>query len=97
MRNGREVKTGKKYEYMIVDRKRILMVHNVTEEDVGIYECALADDKISLQLSLKGTHIKEVKLSTLTLSQSKVNNLTAKVSVLASEPSITNMHCSVKT
>ncbi|KAK1879151.1 Obscurin, partial [Dissostichus eleginoides] len=53
MRNGREVKTGKKYEYMIVDRKRILMVHNVTEEDVGIYECALADDKISLQLSLK--------------------------------------------
>ncbi|KAJ4936472.1 hypothetical protein JOQ06_001064, partial [Pogonophryne albipinna] len=53
MRNGRELKTGKKYEYMIVDRKRILMVHNVTEEDVGIYECASADDKISLQLSLK--------------------------------------------
>ncbi|KAK5919667.1 hypothetical protein CgunFtcFv8_023540 [Champsocephalus gunnari] len=53
MRNGREVKTGKKYEYMIVDRKRILMVHNVTEEDVGIYECTLADDKISLQLTLK--------------------------------------------
>ncbi|KAK5860093.1 hypothetical protein PBY51_021594 [Eleginops maclovinus] len=53
MRNGREVKTGKKYEYMIIDRKRILVVHNVTEEDVGIYECALADDKISMQLSLK--------------------------------------------
>ncbi|XP_068459615.1 obscurin isoform X1 [Clinocottus analis] len=53
MRNGREVKMGKKYEYMIVDRKRILMVHNVTEEDVGIYECVLADDKMSLKLSLK--------------------------------------------
>ncbi|XP_042353421.1 obscurin [Plectropomus leopardus] len=53
MRNGREVKIGKKYEYMIIDRKRILMVHNVTEEDVGIYECVLADDKMSLQLSLK--------------------------------------------
>lgn len=54
MRNGREVKMGKKYEYVTTDRKRILMVHNVTEEDVGIYECVLADDRMSLQLSLKG-------------------------------------------
>ncbi|XP_023259573.1 obscurin [Seriola lalandi dorsalis] len=53
MKNGREVKMGKKYEYVITDRKRILMVHNVTEEDVGIYECVLADDKMSLQLTLK--------------------------------------------
>ncbi|XP_044076923.1 obscurin isoform X17 [Siniperca chuatsi] len=53
MRNGREVKMGKKYEYVIIDRKRILMVHNVTEEDVGIYECLLADDRMSLQLTLK--------------------------------------------
>ncbi|XP_047188256.1 obscurin isoform X13 [Scophthalmus maximus] len=53
MKNGREVKMGKKYEYAIIDRKRILMVHNVTEEDVGIYECVLAEDKMSLQLSLK--------------------------------------------
>ncbi|XP_071349021.1 obscurin isoform X11 [Trachinotus anak] len=53
MKNGREVKMGKKYEYIITDRKRILMVHNVTEEDVGIYECVLADDRMSLQLTLK--------------------------------------------
>ncbi|XP_065810254.1 obscurin isoform X2 [Labrus bergylta] len=53
MKNGRELKMGKKYEYLIVDRKRTLMVHNVTEEDVGIYECVLADDKMSLQLALK--------------------------------------------
>ncbi|XP_059200801.1 obscurin [Centropristis striata] len=53
MRNGRELKMGKKYEYMIIDRKRILMVHNVTEEDVGIYECVLNDDRMSMQLSLK--------------------------------------------
>ncbi|XP_045907701.1 obscurin isoform X6 [Micropterus dolomieu] len=53
MRNGREVKMGKKYEYVIVDRKRILMVHNVTEEDVGIYECVLADDRMPLKLTLK--------------------------------------------
>ncbi|KAM6918651.1 obscurin [Xenentodon cancila] len=53
MKNGREVKVGKKYEYVIKDRKRILMVHNVTEEDVGIYECVLADDRLPIQLSLK--------------------------------------------
>lgn len=49
---------GKKYEYVATDRKRILMVHNVTEEDVGIYECVLADDRMSLQLTLRGTLIK---------------------------------------
>lgn len=58
MKNGREVKMGKKYEYGTVDCKRILMVHNVTEEDLGIYECVLADDRMSLQLTLKGTLIK---------------------------------------
>ncbi|CAJ1072456.1 obscurin isoform X18 [Xyrichtys novacula] len=53
MKNGKELKMGKKYEYMMIDRKRTLIVNNVTEEDVGIYECALAEDKMSLQLSLK--------------------------------------------
>ncbi|XP_039875835.1 obscurin isoform X14 [Simochromis diagramma] len=52
-KNGRELKMGKKYEYVINDRKRILMVHNVTEEDVGIYDCVLPDDKMSMQLTLK--------------------------------------------
>lgn len=55
MINGREVKVGKKYEYVSDDRKRILLVHNVTEEDVGVYECVLADDRMSVQLALKGT------------------------------------------
>lgn len=54
MKNGREVKVGKKYEYVSEEQKRILVVHNVTEEDVGIYECVLADDRMSIQLSLKG-------------------------------------------
>ncbi|MEQ2257772.1 hypothetical protein ILYODFUR_038135, partial [Ilyodon furcidens] len=53
MRNGREVKMGKKYESVIRDRKRILMVHNVTEEDVGLYECVLAEDRMPIQLTLK--------------------------------------------
>nr|XP_029479284.1 LOW QUALITY PROTEIN: obscurin-like [Oncorhynchus nerka] len=53
MKNGRELKVGKKYECMSTERKRILMVHNVTEEDTGIYECVLNEDRMSLQLSLK--------------------------------------------
>ncbi len=73
MRNGREVKVGKKYEYVTVDRKRILMVHNVTEEDVGIYECVLADDRMPIKLTLKGMLIKSLLLLefySLTLFQS---------------------------
>lgn len=57
MRNGRELKLGKKYEYVSADRKRILAVHNVTEEDVGVYECVLADDRMSVHLALKGTKV----------------------------------------
>ncbi|KAM9791323.1 obscurin isoform 11-T11 [Syngnathus typhle] len=53
MTNGREVKMGKKYECVTTDRRRILKVHNVTEEDVGLYECVCADDKMSMQLTLK--------------------------------------------
>lgn len=55
MKNGKELKMGKKYEYVSVERKRILIIHNVTEEDAGIYECVLPSDKMSLQLNLKGT------------------------------------------
>lgn len=55
MRNGREVKVGKKYEYVIIEHKRTLLIHNVTEDDVGVYECVLDDDRMSLQLALKGT------------------------------------------
>lgn len=58
MKNGREVKVGKKYEYVSTERRRILVVHNVTEEDEGVYECVLADDRMSVQLALKGTLIK---------------------------------------
>ncbi|XP_054597166.2 obscurin isoform X8 [Nothobranchius furzeri] len=53
MKNEKEVKMGKKYEYVTNDRKRMLMVHNVTEEDVGLYQCVLANDKMSFQLALK--------------------------------------------
>lgn len=58
MKNGREVKVGKKYEYVSTERRRILVVHNVTEEDEGVYECVLADDRMAVQLALKGMLIK---------------------------------------
>ncbi|XP_056911820.1 obscurin isoform X4 [Takifugu flavidus] len=69
MRNGREVKVGKKYEYVSDDRKRILVVHNVTEEDVGIYECVLADDRMSVQLALKDEPAKFLNKSKGTTGQ----------------------------
>lgn len=67
MKNGREVKLGKKYEYVTLDRKRILIVHNVTEEDVGIYECVLAEDKLSLQLALRG-RLKKITATKISLT-----------------------------
>ncbi|KAL1248368.1 hypothetical protein QQF64_021686, partial [Cirrhinus molitorella] len=53
MKNGKELRMGKKYEATSVERKRILTVHNVDREDVGIYECVCDGDKMSVQLSLK--------------------------------------------
>ncbi|XP_067234423.1 obscurin isoform X4 [Chanodichthys erythropterus] len=53
MKNGKELRMGKKYEATSVERKRILTVHNVDHEDVGIYECMCDGDKMSVQLALK--------------------------------------------
>ncbi|XP_056306277.1 obscurin isoform X19 [Danio aesculapii] len=53
MKNGKELRMGKKYEATSVDRKRILTIHNVDQEDVGIYECICDGDKMSVQLALK--------------------------------------------
>ncbi|XP_056105321.1 obscurin-like isoform X11 [Rhinichthys klamathensis goyatoka] len=53
MKNGKELRMGKKYEAKSVERKRILTVHNVDLEDVGIYECMCDGDKMSVQLTLK--------------------------------------------
>ncbi|XP_073797154.1 obscurin isoform X39 [Danio rerio] len=53
MKNGKELRMGKKYEATSADRKRILTIHNVDQEDVGIYECICDGDKMSVQLALK--------------------------------------------
>ncbi|KAG5842162.1 hypothetical protein ANANG_G00174720 [Anguilla anguilla] len=53
MKDGRELKMGKKYESVCSDRTRLLMVHNMTEEDAGTYECVCDGDRMSLQLALK--------------------------------------------
>ncbi|XP_028328738.1 obscurin isoform X3 [Gouania willdenowi] len=53
MKDGREIKMGKKYENVINNRKRILLIHNVTQEDLGVYECVLGDDRMQIKLTLK--------------------------------------------
>ncbi|XP_016380464.1 obscurin-like [Sinocyclocheilus rhinocerous] len=60
MKNGKELRMGKKYEATSVERKRILTVHNVDREDVGIYECMCDGDKMSVQLALKEEPVKFV-------------------------------------
>ncbi|KAG2458507.1 OBSCN protein, partial [Polypterus senegalus] len=53
MKDSKELKIGKKYETENVKQRRILMIHNVTEEDTGIYECVCNGDRMVFQLSLK--------------------------------------------
>lgn len=54
MKNGKELRLGKKYEASSVGCKRTLTVHNVTREDAGVYECVCDGDKMSIQLAVKG-------------------------------------------
>ncbi|XP_060776992.1 obscurin isoform X3 [Neoarius graeffei] len=53
MKNGQELRMGKKYEASSVGCKRTLSIHNVTHEDAGIYECVCDGDKMSIQLAIK--------------------------------------------
>uniref|UniRef100_A0A8C5DBL6 Obscurin n=1 Tax=Gouania willdenowi TaxID=441366 RepID=A0A8C5DBL6_GOUWI len=57
MKDGREIKMGKKYENVINNRKRILLIHNVTQEDLGVYECVLGDDRMQIKLTLKDVEL----------------------------------------
>ncbi|XP_047667394.1 obscurin isoform X5 [Tachysurus fulvidraco] len=53
IKNGKELRLGKKYEASSVGNKRTLTIHNVTHEDAGIYECVCDGDKMSIQLAIK--------------------------------------------
>ncbi|KAK3571997.1 hypothetical protein QTP86_021336 [Hemibagrus guttatus] len=53
MKNGNELRMGKKYEASSVGCKRTLTIHNVTHEDAGIYECVCDGDMSSIQLAVK--------------------------------------------
>ncbi|XP_017322293.1 obscurin isoform X6 [Ictalurus punctatus] len=53
MKNGMELRMGKKYEASSVGCKRTLTIHNVTHEDAGMYECVCDGDKMSIQLAIK--------------------------------------------
>uniref|UniRef100_A0AAR2J6N9 Obscurin, cytoskeletal calmodulin and titin-interacting RhoGEF b n=1 Tax=Pygocentrus nattereri TaxID=42514 RepID=A0AAR2J6N9_PYGNA len=73
MRNGKELRMGKKYEALSVDCRRTLTIHNVTDDDAGIYECVCDGDRMSIHLAVKGnlstfinkdSYQREVKVST---------------------------------
>ncbi|KAL7874925.1 hypothetical protein SRHO_G00058950 [Serrasalmus rhombeus] len=53
MRNGKELRMGKKYEALSVDCRRTLTIHNVTDDDAGIYECVCDGDRMSIHLAVK--------------------------------------------
>ncbi|XP_038654386.1 obscurin isoform X3 [Scyliorhinus canicula] len=54
-KDGKEIKSSKKYEFQSLDQRRILKVNNVTLEDAGIYECVCDGNKMSFQLCIKET------------------------------------------
>lgn len=54
MKDGKELRMGKKYEAFSVGCQRTLTIHNVTHEDAGIYECVCDGDKMSTQLAVRG-------------------------------------------
>ncbi|XP_041040413.1 obscurin isoform X3 [Carcharodon carcharias] len=54
-KDGKEIKSSKKYEFQTLDQRRILKVNNVTLEDAGIYECVCDGNKMSFQLYVKET------------------------------------------
>ncbi|XP_072536379.1 obscurin isoform X3 [Salminus brasiliensis] len=53
IRNGKELRLGKKYETSSVECKRTLTIHNVTHEDAGIYECICDGDSMSIHLAVQ--------------------------------------------
>ncbi|XP_059495977.1 obscurin isoform X15 [Stegostoma tigrinum] len=52
-KDGKEIKSSKKYVFQILDHRRILKVKNVTLEDAGIYECFCDGNKMSFHLTVK--------------------------------------------
>ncbi|XP_048868574.1 obscurin-like isoform X50 [Brienomyrus brachyistius] len=91
MKDGRELKLGKKYESISVDRTRLLMVHNVTEEDVGVYECVCDGDRVSLQLALKeepGKFVRKSKGSAPGVSASLSDDLMLTCEVTSADTAV---------
>ncbi|XP_041965057.1 obscurin isoform X3 [Alosa sapidissima] len=53
MKEGKEIKTAKKYECLSTDLMRVLVIHKITHEDTGIYECICDGDRMFFQVALK--------------------------------------------
>ncbi|XP_048474365.1 obscurin [Rhincodon typus] len=54
-KDGKEIKSSKKYVFQTLDHRRILKVKSVTSEDAGIYECVCDGNKMSFHLTVKET------------------------------------------
>lgn len=54
MKDGKEIRTGTKYECVSTEKMRLLVIHKMTYEDTGIYECVCDGDRIFIQVVLKG-------------------------------------------
>ncbi|XP_028831505.1 obscurin isoform X15 [Denticeps clupeoides] len=61
MKDGKELKMGRKYESVNTDRQRVLRILKVTHEDTGIYECVCNGDRMFMQVALKDEPGKFVK------------------------------------
>ncbi|KAL2098327.1 hypothetical protein ACEWY4_007534 [Coilia grayii] len=53
MKDGKEIRTGKKYDCLSTDQMRVLVIHKITYEDNGIYECVCDGDRMFIQVVLK--------------------------------------------
>ncbi|XP_048102100.1 obscurin isoform X11 [Alosa alosa] len=53
MKEGKEIKAAKKYECLSTDLMRVLVIHKITHEDTGIYECICDGDRMFFQVALK--------------------------------------------
>lgn len=54
LKDGRELAPGPKYEVQTSDKRRLLLVRDVTRDDAGLYECVSHGIRLAYQLSVQG-------------------------------------------
>ncbi|XP_063074265.1 obscurin isoform X12 [Engraulis encrasicolus] len=80
MKDGKEIRTGTKYECVSTEKMRLLVIHKMTYEDTGIYECVCDGDRIFIQVVLKGKFVNKSKGETSVMRLSGDVELSSEVS-----------------